>query len=608
MIDSRGTVDRDDAIAVRPLDDGWELMVYVADVASGVALGSAADQEAFRRRESAYGGWRGTAKMLPRPVEDRLTLAEDRPCATMRVRLDVTSDGIVRHTDVARAAMSGAMAVHHQEVAAATRDPEHPLHSGLREAAALSEVLLARRRDQGALALYDLLSGWATDEDGAVVRLAAFERNIGYKVVQECMIAANTALAAWAAERDLPVLFRNHSAARVSPPRSELLEDLDLAFADGSPARLEALQQRTLMTMKAAEYAPYMGGHWGLNLPGYVHATSPLRRYADLVVQRIIFSHLDNSASPYGEDELSSVAGALNDGARADRQAQQESFKSSAHTRARRAAAAAAADYSALDSKAFHAVLKRGCKDNIAGPSLVEETGRRAAAQQLTSLELQLVLLVADGTGWEVARTACLAAIAAAPETAISVLSVHAQVNDLPLPRFADGSTGQAPHTVFSAQASWTAADGEVRGSTRSASAKKAARHQAAVSLLARLAELPDPSKDLAEPAPEALTATRGPAPTVTDVRSPLSMLNEYAQIRVISGLEYSVTGEGPDHLPTFTCTAHAVCEGRSLAGESSAASKAAAKTAAADSLLAQVHEVRASTNADTSVNSGSQR
>lgn len=85
-------------------------------------------------------------------------------------------------------------------------------------------------------------------------------------------------------------------------------------------------------------------------------------------------------------------------------------------------------------------------------------------------------------------------------------------------------------------------------------------------------------------------------------------MLNEYAQIRVISGLEYSVTGEGPDHLPTFTCTAHAVCEGRSLAGESSAASKAAAKTAAADSLLAQVHEVRASTNADTSVNSGSQR
>ncbi|MFI1205579.1 RNB domain-containing ribonuclease [Streptomyces sp. NPDC020883] len=583
MIDRRGSVDRDDAIAVRRLDDGWELTVYVADVASGVARNSTADREALRRRESAYGGWRGTAKMLPRPVEERLTLAPGRPCAAMRVRVNVAADGTARPCEVDRATLRGAVAMDHQEVAAAITDPAHRLHSGLREAAALSEVLLARRRDQGALALYDLLSGWVTDEDGGLVRLAASERNVAYKVVQECMIAANTALAAWAAQRDLPLLFRNHCVAKVAPPRQVLLDDLDLALADGSPARLEALQQRTLMVMKAAEYAPFMGGHWGLNLPGYVHATSPLRRYADLVVQRVVFHHLDGTESPYTSDELALIAAALNDGARADREAQKNFFKRAAHALDRRAAATDA-DYSPLDSRAFHAVLKRGCKENIASASLADEAARRAAAQQLTALELQLLLLVA-GQNWEGARTACLKAVTAAPETAVSVLAVHAQVNGLSPTEFTDGSDGQSPHTVFSSHATLTVDGHHVSGATRTASTKKAARHQAAVSLLARLAELPDPSQDLAAPAPQT-KPKKGTATSTLQGLSPLMTLNEYAQVHVISGLTFDITGQGPSHMPTFTCQAQAHYEGEQLTGTGSAPSKAAAKTKAADLLL----------------------
>ncbi|GKQ34733.1 hypothetical protein ALMP_12820 [Streptomyces sp. A012304] len=174
MIDSKDTVDRDDAIAVRPTSDGWRLTVYVADVASGVALGSDADREALRRRESAYGGWRGRAKMLPRPVEDRLTLAPGRACPALAVHMKIGRDGSVNHVEVERATVRGALAMDHAEVAAAVRNSDHPLHDGLRQAAAVSEVLLARRREHGALALYDLLSGWATDEDGTVVRLASF--------------------------------------------------------------------------------------------------------------------------------------------------------------------------------------------------------------------------------------------------------------------------------------------------------------------------------------------------------------------------------------------------------------------------------------------------
>ncbi|MET8605578.1 RNB domain-containing ribonuclease [Streptomyces rubiginosohelvolus] len=596
MIDRPKSLDRDDAIGIERAEDGWHLTVYVADVAAGVTPGSSLDREAFKRRRTEYRGSWALHTMLPRQVEARLTLAEERPCATIAIRMHVHPDGAVGHVDIERATVRGLAALGHAEAADAVADRGHPLHEVVREAAAVSEVLLARRRRQGALALYDLLSGWATNEDGVVVRLASFERTVGYKIVQECMIAANTALASWAAERDLPLLFRNHSAARVAAPRQTLLDDLDLAFADGSAARLEALRERTLMTLKAAEYAPFMGGHWGLNLPGYVHATSPLRRYADLVVQQVITSHLDGDGSPHDADGLLAIAESLNTGARQDRDAERESRKSSAHSSARRGAAATSADYTGLDAPAFHALLKRGCKEDIAGGPLVTETARRAAAGKLTSLELQLVLLVAGGPGWEPARSACLDVVAAAPETAVSILSVHAQVNGLPPVEFTVQTIGQTPNTVFYAQASWPAGESPVQGARRSAPTKKAARHQAALSVLAQLAALPDPSLDLAQPVPG---ATQRPAvPDVAaaeDGRSPISVLNEYQQTGIITGLRFSTNGEGPSHLPTFTCTAEATHDGEAVRASAAASTKAAAKTAAAADLLERVDTARAS-------------
>ncbi|MDO0930021.1 RNB domain-containing ribonuclease [Streptomyces sp. TG1A-8] len=119
MIDRKGSLDRDDAITVRRLPDGWELAVYVADVASGVGPGSTADREAFARRESAYGGFRGTAKMLPRAVEARLTLAEGRTCAALRVRITCDDGGTLLGVDVGRAQMRGALALDHRSVAGA---------------------------------------------------------------------------------------------------------------------------------------------------------------------------------------------------------------------------------------------------------------------------------------------------------------------------------------------------------------------------------------------------------------------------------------------------------------------------------------------------------
>ncbi|MYR60154.1 hypothetical protein GTY54_29285, partial [Streptomyces sp. SID625] len=265
-----------------------------------------------------------------------------------------------------------------------------------------------------------------------------------------------------------------------------------------------------------------------------------------------------------------------------------------AHSAARRGAAAVEADYTGLDAAAFHALLKRGCKEGIAGAPLVAETARRAAAGRLTSLELQMVLLVAGGPGWESGRSACLDAVAAAPETAVSILSVHAQVNALPPVGFTDRTVGQSLNTVFYAQALWPAAERPVEGAWRSAATKKAARHQASLGLLAQLADLPDSSRDLAQAASGAThLPTQPDGVTAEDGRSSISVLNEYQQTRIVTGLTYSTNGEGPAHLPTFTCTAEATHDGKAVRASATASTKAAAKTAAAAGLLERVDAAR---------------
>ena len=586
MIDRAGSLDRDDALAVRRLDhdNSWELTVHIADVAVGVPPGGTADQEAARRRESAYGGWRGRAKMLPRYLERRLTLAEDRPCPTMRVRIKFAADGTRLDIQIDRAMMRGAVALEHQAVAAAIANPGHALHGPLCDAAELSEVLLARRRSRGALAWYDLLRGWAINEDGRLVSLRPAESNIAYKIVQECMIAANGSIASWAAEQDLPVLFRNHSAAKVAPPRETLLEDLDLVLTEGSTERIEALRERVFTVMRPAEYAPHMRGHWGLNLPGYVHGTSPLRRYADLVVQRMIFHRLAGLSSPYSHDELALIAESLNDGARADRVAQRAWNEKTAYTRAQRAANTEAG-YSGLDDESFHNILKRECKESTTNASLVEETVRRAP--RLTALGLQTVLLVSDSEIWEPARTACFQAIVSAPEEAMSVLSVHAQVNGLALPRFAESSLGESPHTVFTSRAEQHFDGHQVLGERCSARTKKAARHLAAVNLLGRLANLTLPPQN--QPQSET-QSEKSPEAIPYKGRQPVMVLNECAQSRVVENLQFTFAVKGPSHHPVFTCTAHALHRGELLTGQGSASLKATAKTAAAASLMEKIY------------------
>ena len=296
-IDGPDARDFDDAVyAERRPDGGWRLIVAIADVAHYVKAGSPLDIEARRRGNSVYLPDR-VIPMLPEalsngicslvPDENRLALVCDmRISAAGRVSSHAFHDAVIR----SHARMT------YEEAAA-----EPPMLSALFEVHA---ALRNRREERGALE-FDSREPQLTLEDGRVTSVTAAERNAAHGMIEEAMIAANVCAA-----RHLEApLYRVHEA-----PSGEKREQLltALAFAgirpsarDTTPAALRSLMSRAprqrpglawlleillLRSLPQARYDPRNIGHFGLALPQYTHFTSPIRRYSDLTVHRMIKS------------------------------------------------------------------------------------------------------------------------------------------------------------------------------------------------------------------------------------------------------------------------------------------------------------------------------
>ncbi|MFE9099898.1 RNB domain-containing ribonuclease [Actinomadura geliboluensis] len=559
MIDRPGTPDRDDGIWVTPVPGGgWRASVHIADVARHIHEGSRADGEAFTRGWTKYLPDR-TIGMLPRRTEEAATLADG--AHTCLITLGIAADGAIEDTTVARSRLHHAIAMDYEQAATLRTGP---IGGMLAAAHDLARVRLARRRDDGALALYDLIRGVATTEEGHLVRLDDPERNAGYVIVAELMIAANEALARWAATRDLPILYRNHRAAAVAPPRAELLAGMVV-----DQASLEQARERLAVIIKTAEYGPQVTGHYGLNA-AYTHATSPLRRYADLVTQRMVLAAVDGRPAPYSAAQAAEIAAELNGRAAERRRRISARMKDAAKAKARADAEAGA--FTGLDDDKFHKALKIAVRENRRSPALEAETCRRADAGRLAPRDLHLLLCTADST-WRTAQTAARACVAAAPHTAPSVLAIHTA----DAPPVWDIALLQDSPPRYRAQVSLTGQPGS-GSAARGAPSKREARQQAALSLLCRIAGLDDVSADIANPAPARRAPRADPAA--------ISSLNTHVQAGAITGLTWSYTAEGPDHARVFTCTAKARAASGWCEATGTASSKSAAKAAAAADLL----------------------
>ncbi|MGW5153148.1 RNB domain-containing ribonuclease [Rhodococcus koreensis] len=605
MIDSASARDRDDAFSVTPLPGGrgWAVEVHIAGVADVVELGSVADEQAFLRAETRYLRDR-TIPMLGDTAEQAATLTTEAARTSLRVTGTLTTDGRLIDTAIGRGQIpvGRCVAVDHARVPAILTDPTHPLHAPLAAADSAAQALLGARRSGGALAFYDLTRGWATNEDGAIVPIAAELRTVAYVIVQELMIATNEAVALWCVEQGLPILFRNHRPNPVAGSTDELMTEI--AAAAGDPGLFAKLRGRLLSTLRAATYDPTVHGHYGLRLSAYTHVTSPLRRVADLITQRIILAHLDHSPTPYTPNQLAALGADLNRRTRAAREAKKNHFKHADH---RLVAQEAAHDLTALDARTFHKVLKTAAaaplRDEIAA-----ELARRVDADLLTAPDIA-VLIDADDPTWRPIQLRVVDTLAAAhPEMGPSVASVWRQTHpDQPPTGVETRQNGADHHPLFAARATHLG----VRGPWATAAAKKPAEQAALwAGLRAQLTGTDhtdtEPDWPITEPSPQPTTPPptpqdSGPAKSVEPHRktapaalnldgakkskalsNPTAWLMSLAQNNNQAPPEWEIRTDGPAHALRFTATVSFA--GRTATADATA--KTAAKTASAAALV----------------------
>ncbi len=312
-IDGEDARDFDDAVYAEPVQDGFRLVVAIADVSHYVRPGTALDEQAVKRATSVYfPGF--VVPMLPETLSNgicSLNPKVERLCMVCDMR--VNRDGeVVRstfHTAVMRSharltytrvwqALGEKDAAARAELADVLPYLEH-LHQ-------LYRILAKARQRRGAIDFDSREVKFRLDKAGAVVQLGAEPRNDAHKLIEECMIAANVEAAKFLAQRKIPALYRVHAP----PPEAkyedllEFLREFHLKLPPHAQVQpkdfsslLKKIHGRTdagliesvlLRSQSLAVYSPQNSGHFGLALDAYAHFTSPIRRYPDLLVHRAI--------------------------------------------------------------------------------------------------------------------------------------------------------------------------------------------------------------------------------------------------------------------------------------------------------------------------------
>lgn len=327
-IDPPGAKDLDDAVWVEEAHGGWVVTVCIANVTEHVRHHSVIDVTARTRLATHY--YRdGNRPMLPRNfAEDRTSLLPRAPRPVVVLRAGVTRAGEVGSARVFLGYVASAAQLTYADVPHLLREGG-PHASMLMDAERCTHALLCRRRAGGALVHYDPEQGLALTEEGAFKRLD--HRNVvGYRIVHELMLMTNRALAEFAHANHVPILYRNHKSAA---DRSSLL--LTLAeVLDRPNVALEEYRRSIGSKLQRAEYGATSQGHFALNVERYCHATSPIRRYADLVTQRQIVAHVSGHPLPYSQGDLQRLADEINTTLRSRETVLSEEMKGRANRRA----------------------------------------------------------------------------------------------------------------------------------------------------------------------------------------------------------------------------------------------------------------------------------
>ena len=345
-IDPDDARDFDDAINVEKIDNtgGWRLGVHIADVSAYVTPDSALDREARRRGNSVYLPDR-VIPMLPERLSNGVcSLNPDVDRLTHSVFIEFDKNGRAKNAGFARSVIRSAKRLTYKEAYAILQArPNGELSRRLHTAWELASLLRRKRFEQGSLDLDFPEVKVHVDADGKPTRLERVENDQSHQLIEEFMLAANEAVARELRHRSIATIYRVHEdpdPEKLGEYREFILSfgykvgDLShrkevqrfLASISGKPEE-QALKIGLLKSLKRARYAAQPLGHYGLAKANYLHFTSPIRRYADLVVHRTLAERNLLRRSKIDIGQIESLANHISDTERNAAEAEIESVR-----------------------------------------------------------------------------------------------------------------------------------------------------------------------------------------------------------------------------------------------------------------------------------------
>lgn len=314
-IDGADAKDLDDAVTVRKLDNGnYFLGVHIADVSYYVTENSILDKEAFERGTSVYLTDR-VIPMIPQRLSNGIcSLNPQVPRLTMSCEMEIDSTGKILSHEIFQSVIQTSERMTYSAVNAILEEEDsesieryHDLVPMFRLMKELHQILEAHRNHRGAINFEDREAKILVDSEGHPMDIELRERGVGERLIESFMLAANETVAEHFNRQKLPFIYRIHE----QPKEEKMQRFFDFAAALGilvkgtkntiTPKDLQKVIQEVeakpeaavintmlLRSMQQARYSEDNYGHYGLAAEYYTHFTSPIRRYPDLIVHRLI--------------------------------------------------------------------------------------------------------------------------------------------------------------------------------------------------------------------------------------------------------------------------------------------------------------------------------